>query len=353
MKTVKYPAIQVKQGKKTVYTFKANGKHILDFASIARIKRNEDGVLVGYQRILVTKHVEEIASYLDTEEAMLTNSIVISFDDNVKFELIDEEHGFGYLVIPQGDDKCGQIVDGQQRTSALTLLKKDNFEVLVNAFITNDKNIQLEQFILVNNTKPLQKTLIHELLPLFTSDLPKQYKPKQLPMDIIEKLNLFSPVFKGKIKTQTNPDGIIAANTISSVLEASLKEGQLYYYTKTHTGNDEHDIESMITLINAYWGAVEEVFPVDWKLPPNKTRLTHGTGMRALGYLMEEFISRKEDQETYHSSDFIYELEKLGEKCNWNKGLWDFGGGVKRDILELQNVNKDITLLIEYLKSQI
>ena len=85
MSTLRYPALRIKQGNKTIYTFKANGKHILDFASISRIKRMEDGTLEGYQRITVSKHVEEIANYLDSDNAILTNSIVICFDDHVRF----------------------------------------------------------------------------------------------------------------------------------------------------------------------------------------------------------------------------------------------------------------------------
>ena len=46
-------------------------------------------------------------------------------------------------------------------------------------FIAKDEAEQRSQFILVNNTKPLPKGLIHELLPDSTGHLPPAYARKQ------------------------------------------------------------------------------------------------------------------------------------------------------------------------------
>ncbi len=64
MSVIKYPALKVQQGTKTIYTFKANGKSILDFATISRIKRNESGNLEGYQRIAVSKHAKGVLIFV-------------------------------------------------------------------------------------------------------------------------------------------------------------------------------------------------------------------------------------------------------------------------------------------------
>lgn len=355
MSTVKYPAIKIKQGNKTVYTFKANGKHILDFASISRIKRNEEGTLEGYQRITVTRHVEEIANYLDSEGAILTNSIVICFDDNVVFEPIDESSDFGHLIIPESEEKNGWIVDGQQRVTALSKIKKDNFEVVVNAFITNDAHEQKEQFILVNNTKPLPKSLIYELIPDVDVEVPKNLADKRIPMLLIQELNSRkdSPFYK-KIKTHTNPDGIIKDNTLIKAFNHSLQDGILFNYTANIiTGNTKADIEGMVSILYAYWGAVAQVFKDDWKLQPNKTRLTHGAGIIGLSFVMEELIHQIGEKDFYITQDFLHHIEKLGEKCSWSNGQWNFGNGITRDALEIQNINKDISMLTSYLMSQI
>ena len=355
MSTVRYPALQIKQGNKTIYTFKANGKHVLDFASISRIKRMEDGTLEGYQRITVSKHVEEISNYLDSKDAILTNSIVICFDSNVTFEVIDETSGFGYLIIPVSEEKNGWIVDGQQRVTALAKITKENFEVVINAFITNDAHEQKEQFTLVNNTKPLPKSLIYELIPDVDVEVPKSLAEKRIPMLLIQELNSRkdSPFYK-KIKTHTYPEGIIKDNTLIKAFNHSLQDGILFNYTANIiTGNTEPNIEGMVSILYAYWGAVAQVFKDDWKLDPKKTRLTHGAGIIGLSFVMEELIHQIGEKDLYITQDFLPHIEALGEKCSWSSGQWDFGNGMIRDALDIQNVNKDISMLTHYLMSNI
>jgi len=355
MSTVRYPALQIKQGNKTIYTFKANGKHILNFASISRIKRMEDGTLEGYQRITVSKHVEEITNYLDSKDAILTNSIVICFDSNVTFEAVDEASGFGYLIIPASEEKNGWIVDGQQRVTALAKITKENFEVVINAFITNDAHEQKEQFILVNNTKPLPKSLIYELIPDVDVEVPKSLAEKRIPMLLIQELNSRkdSPFYQ-KIKTHTYPEGIIKDNTLIKAFNHSLQDGVLFNYTANIiTGNTEPDIEGMVSILYAYWGAVAQVFKDDWKLDPKKTRLTHGSGIIGLSFVMEELIHQIGEKDLYITQDFLPHIESLGEKCSWSSGQWDFGNGMLRDALDIQNVNKDISMLTHYLMSSI
>ena len=97
---LKFPAIKINQHGKEIYTFKAIGKNVLNFASIDRIKRDNEGNLLGYQRIEVTKHIKEITNYLADEISILANSIVVCFDSNVKFESFDKNEDFGYICIP-------------------------------------------------------------------------------------------------------------------------------------------------------------------------------------------------------------------------------------------------------------
>lgn len=354
MKTFRFPALKILQGEKTIYTFKANGKHIFDFASISRIKRNEEGILEGYQRIAITKHVEEISNYLESDNAILTNSIVVCFNDQVTFEPLENNASFGYLNIPYSDEKNGLIVDGQQRVTALSKIEKEHFEVVVNAFITNDALEQYEQFLLVNNTKPLSKSLIYELIPGINGEVPKSLSDKRVPMQLIQELNSRpdSP-FYHKIKTHTYPDGIIKDNTLIKAINHSINDGVFFNYSvNIITGNTKPDIEGMLSILYAYWGAVAYIFKQDWNLPPTKTRLTHGAGIISLSHVMEELIHIIGKKDIYLSQDFMPYLEKLSEKCNWSRGQWDFGNGIVRDALDIQNITKDISHLKDYLLNQ-
>ena len=174
-------------------------------------------------------------------------------------------------------------------------------------------------------------------------------------MVLIQELNSRpSSPFYQKIKTHTFPDGIIKDNTLIKSLNHSLNDGVLFNYTANIiTGNMEPDMEGMISVLNAYWGAVAKVFKDDWKLPPNKTRLTHGAGIIGLSFVMEELIHQIGEKELYITQDFLPYIEALKEKCSWSSGKWDFGGGIVRDALDIQNVNKDISLLTHYLLSNI
>ena len=60
---LKFPALKINQNGKNIYTFKVLGKDILNFSSIDRAKRNENGKLFGYQRVKIIKHIKEIEKY--------------------------------------------------------------------------------------------------------------------------------------------------------------------------------------------------------------------------------------------------------------------------------------------------
>lgn len=355
---LRYPALRIKQHNKEVFTFKILGKDVFNIASIEHIRRTEDGTLQGYQRLDITKHVKEITTYLAEEGSILANSIVIGFDTSVKFKSLENNPDFGYIYIPT-DQIHGQIVDGQQRSTALNNLQDENFEVSINAFMTNMEEEHTEQFLLINNTKPLAKGLIYELLPEIKSELPSTYKDKQLPNKLIAILNTqqHSPFFR-VIKTHTCPDGYIKDNTIIKALNHSLSNGALYEFSENEIGMN--DVTSMTSLLNAFWGAVANMFPEDWKLEPKKTRLTHGIGMLGLSLLMERIIYKKIMnknpkyllEQSFLVADFEKHLQSLQEKINWRTGKYDFGDGYERSIMSLQNTGKDIDLFRNFLLQQ-
>ena len=70
-----------------------------------------------------------------------------------------------------------------RNSSALSQAKFGKFPVFVVAFIAKDDNEQREQFILMNNTKPLPTGLIHELLPDTEVQLPEKFIKKKFISD--------------------------------------------------------------------------------------------------------------------------------------------------------------------------
>jgi DGQHR domain-containing protein len=359
-KILRVPAVEVRQGSRTLYTFAIDGKCVHDIATISRIKRTSDGDLAGYQRPEVLSHIAEIRNYIESEAPMIPNAVVIAFDTRVTFVAAKGPQSaysrLGELVIPMDpswspEDRPGFVVDGQQRLAAIRDAQVDAFPICVSAFITDDISEQTEQFILVNSTKPLPKGLIYELLPGTDTALPSLLARRRVPAAILTRLNRDEgSTLKGMIQTATNPEGIIKDNSILKMVENSLSDGVLYRIRQGM--GDELDFEPMLEVLFSFWGAAKQVFGAEWGLPPKRCRLLHGAGVVCLGFVMDAIADRYRSKGLPTKAQFVRDLTALAPVCRWSEGHWDFGPGQQRKWNEIQNTSKDIQLLSNYLLLQ-
>lgn len=350
MKTRKIRAIKHIQGDREIFSLSVQGNEILDIASIDRIRRDDKGVLIGYQRVGISNHIKEISEYMNRADAILPNAIVVCFDDVVKFEEIAD--GMGYLIIPDNNEH-GWIVDGQQRATALYKadgLKNKTFSVTVNAFISSNAQVQKEQFMLVNNSKPLPKTLLNELMPNTVTALPKAMEEKRLPNLLIQELNRNEhSVFFNRIKTHTCPNGYIAENSLSQCIKSAISDGFIFKYTANAiTKRKEHDVDSILHIINTYFTAVAELWSEDFNSKPKDSRLTHGIGFDTL-FTILNYIEARISKEllSYSKEEFKNILEKLN--INWRKMLIPIDEDTNINIMSLQNNSRDKKFLSNYL----
>ena len=164
---------------------------------------------------------------------MIPNALVIAFDGRVRFEphksVSPNGSRVGTLVIPidpDGDEteRPGWIVDGQQRTAALREARIDSFPIFVTAFVTDADAEQRAQFILVNSTRPLPKSLIYELLPTTEGALPINLEVRRLPARLLERLNRDhdSPL-EGLIKTPPRQRGTSRTTPCSGCSKTALQ----------------------------------------------------------------------------------------------------------------------------------
>ncbi|CAM5296279.1 hypothetical protein SHIRM173S_05088 [Streptomyces hirsutus] len=127
---LRLPALEVRQGDRKIYCFAVDGKKIHSFAAVSRVRRDDDSVLQGYQRPEVLSHIRGIRRYLESDNAMLPNALVLAFDDSVRFETAARRSAGvdysvpGELVISvdeslPDEEKPALIVDGQQRSAAI------------------------------------------------------------------------------------------------------------------------------------------------------------------------------------------------------------------------------------------
>lgn len=360
---LRVPAIEIRQGaNRLLYSFAVDGKLISSFATISRIRRADGNQLNGYQRPEVLSHITEIRNYLESESPLVPNALVVAFDPRVRFEPSPEPTAspaytrVGSLIIPlnpalAAEEKPGFIVDGQQRLAAIRDAEIESFPICVTAFIASDVHEQTEQFILVNSTKPLPKGLIYELLPHTRATLPNLLQRRRFPAYLLDLLNHEddSPL-KGRIQTPTTPDGIIKDNSILKMLENSLSDGVLYRFRYVQDGPG--DVESIMSVLRNYWGAISEVFSEAWDLPPRRSRLMHGAGIISMGFLMDAIAERNRKTRIPSIEQFAADLLPLKDVCRWTDGYWHFGPGHQRKWNEIQNTSKDIRLLSNYLLVQ-
>lgn len=394
--TIEVPAIAIRQSEtRELYAFAVDGKRLHDFAQVSRLGRDKGERIAGYQRPEVISHIAEIRNYIESEEPMLPNAIVVAFNSRVHFKplsglQVDKEPTHGHLIIPTDTDadgaKAGWIVDGQQRAAAIRDARLDKFPVFVTGFITDSVAEQREQFILVNSTKPLPKGLIYELLPATDAQLSTHLQRRRFPAYLLDRLNYdsrsplhlaiqtptnpfldlkvlsrrgFNSLPQAKLDRRTESDskaslvkiqGFIKDNSILRMLENSLHDGALYRCRLQ--ANGEADTERMLELLFNFWGAVGRVFNEAWGQPPTRSRLTHGVGIVSMGYLMDAIADRYRANGIASIQQFEADLEPLKEYCSWTDGYWNFGSGNQRKWNEVQNTTKDIQLVANYLLVQ-
>lgn len=355
-------ALRIIQGGRTpVYLFSLTAGEILQVAEISRIARGDQSELIGYQRREVRQHVKEITDYLDGDDVLFPNPIIIALPSTVRWKgsrgpnVSDGIAEGGTIEIPltgPGGIKPGWIVDGQQRALALSRSRRQDFPVPVNAFVADSVDVQRDQFVRINSSKPLPKSLVTELLPQVDSPLPPRLSASKVPSTLCELLNTKedSP-FQGLIKrasssAEDRKTAVVTDTGLVDALKESLNQasGCLFQYRNLSSG-DMDSARIWQTLVT-YWGAVRDTFPDAWGKPPTKSRLMHGAGIRAMGKLMD-LIMASVDPTTEEAMKLVRaDLATLAPYCHWTEGRWE---ELRMDWDEVQNTRRHINELSNYL----
>jgi DGQHR domain-containing protein len=359
-KLLKRRALRIDQTAEfTLYSFTLKASEILQVADISRVSRDEVGKLIGYQRPEVRGHVKEIAEYLNGPSALFPNPIILALSSAVRFassrgpNATDGLARGGDIEIPlpaEGRPKPAWIVDGQQRALALTQAVDKDFPVPVTAFIADSVSLQRDQFFRINNTKPLPRGLVTELLPEVDTQLPPRLSIKKLPSELCNLLNLnkASP-FCGLIRrassdTKASRSAVVTDTSVIKMLEESLSTGYLFEYRNLTSG--EIDSDGLWNALVVYWSAVQDTFPDAWGKPAAKSRLMHGAGIQAMGRLMDRILTTVNPSNPDAPSMVRAELARIAPHCHWTSGAWPELGMKWNDI---QNLSRHTQQLSSFL----
>ncbi|VTS08004.1 DGQHR domain-containing protein DpdB [Tuwongella immobilis] len=339
-----------------LYVFSLTGEELLAIADVSRISRSDAGKLIGYQRPEVKRHIQDIVTYLNGNTVLFPNSIILALSSDVDFtqsrgpNVDDGLAAAGTLKIPLPsgkDSKPAWIVDGQQRAIALSKCNRKGFPIPINAFVADEVELQRDQFLRVNNTRPLPRGLITELLPEITTILPSKLATKKLPSAVCDLLNRKpdSPFHRQIIRASKSDmtEGVITDTAIVQMVEESLTStsGCLFPYRDFTTS--ETDFDGIITVLITFWSAVKNVFPDAWGKPPSKSRLMHGAGIRSVGRLMDHVMAGINIKRPKAREAVEKELRRIVPVCRWTSGNWEGLNGLAWN--DLQNVPKHIRSL--------
>jgi DGQHR domain-containing protein len=358
-KSLKRRALLIEQNEKhPLYLFTLTGDELLEIADISRISRSDTGKLIGYQRSRVKRHVADIVEYLNQDEVLFPNSIILALSSDVKFKqsrgpnVGDGLATAGMLEIPLPDDsgtKPAWIVDGQQRALALSMSNRRHFPIPVNAFVADEVAVQRDQFLRVNSSKPLPHGLITELLPEVTTLLPARLSTKRMPSAICDWLNqeqsspFFRLIRRASTSAENKSKAVVTDTGIVKMIEESLSSpaGCLFPYRNIATG--ETDVEGIGNLLCTYWKAVSQVFPDAWGKSAVKSRLMHGAGIRSMGRLMDRVMTSVNFNTKDPVAQAVKELKLVSPICRWTKGRWEDIDGLRWN--DVQNVPRHINVL--------
>ena len=356
--SIKVRALKTKQGENEVYSFFINGQDIFKVADISRISRDESGELKGLQRKPIQRHIAGIVEYLKQDKILFPNAIILALDPRVKFnqsrgptpkgvESTSEPGVLDLPILPEGT-RFAWIVDGQQRSTALSKSQNNEINVPVTGFQCPDVETQRAQFILVNKARPLPRNLIDELLPEINSPMPSDLSKRKIPSELVNALaRTESSPFFGMIKRPSDPvekKGIITDTALIKVTENSLNNyGALSLYKGV--GKVPDDLNGMYEIMFSFWSAVKEVFPEAWGLPSTESRLMHSAGILALGHLMDRIVPRI-PRDKNMNKNIKNSLLHIRDRCAWTQGEWE---GLGMAWNEIQSVPKHIRMLSEHL----
>ncbi|MCG5467071.1 DGQHR domain-containing protein DpdB [Micromonospora zamorensis] len=344
-----------------LYVFTLRAEEILQVADISRVSRDHAGKLIGYQRPEVRKHIQEIVEYLNSDAAVFPNPIIMALSSRVHFKKIrgdrlpgDELGITGTLTIPMAENgrpKPAWIVDGQQRAVALSRTRRKDFPVPITAFVADAVKVQRDQFLRINNTRPLPRGLVTELLPAVDSPLPTRLAIRRAPSELCDVLNTDerSPL-RGMIKrastdkSQTALAVITDTGFVELIKDSLTSAGCLFPYRDV--GRNETDFDGVLHALYTYWGAVRDTFPDAWGKPAAKSRLMHGAGIRAMGHLMGRVLGIVDPRAADAPRLIREHLALIAPYCRWTSGTWD---ELNMRWNEVENTPRDIQALSNYL----
>ena len=230
--------------------------------------------------------------------------------------------------------------------------RRQDLPVPINAFVSDSVEVQRDQFVRINNAKPLPRGLVTELLPEISSPLPSRLKLRQMPSLLCDLLNseasspFVSLIKRSSTAREDRRTAVVTDTGVVNMLQESLTSpsGCLFPYRNITSG--ETDSEGIWQTLIVYWTAVRDSFPDAWAKPPSQSRLMHGAGIRSMGRLMDRIMATIDPRHEDAPDQVLNDLALIAPRCHWTAGVWE-DLGVRWNAIE--NVPRHMNELSNYL----
>ena len=161
MNKLSLDAIRLEQSGQELYVFKISGKKLLELSYVDRRAESKSGI----QRMLKTSRTKKIGKFIDSDDGMFPNSIIVNIEGKADFRPDSKNAEQGTLEIEDKEHSMW-IVDGQHRVNGFSHSEKD-FDVIVTGLVNADTSKCAAIFYKINKeAKKVNPSLAYDLLGL-------------------------------------------------------------------------------------------------------------------------------------------------------------------------------------------
>jgi len=275
----------------------------------------------GLQRELVQKKVDEICKYLEQNNGLIPNSIILNISDPLEIVVFDNDKNI--IEIPDDESIILTALDGQHRLEGLKKFLHNNpnirYDLPVTIFYNTNLEFQTYLFSTINSTQTkINKSFLYDLLALTS----KQVDAFKLCHEIAYWLNASdNSVLKGEFKLLGKGNGWLSQAAFIDYLlpNVFLREGKdnsNVIFKRLRKGKEYNKIANFI---NDYFKAIKYIYPIEFSSSDYifRTSFVFGLFMKFMPYV---FI--------YSLDGADYKYDKIVEMISWIKqSNFDFKKG--------------------------
>ncbi len=299
MDTISIPAFQIIQNNQRMLVFLASAKIVYERFDVSRRVENKE---LGYQRSFSKSRIKQIKNYINSEQGIIPNSILVNLDQK-KYRYSEEKQE---LTLYESDT-LGLIIDGQHRVKGSYEANPDFLLMVVATLELSDRE-QAKLFVKINKTqKGVPASLYLDLLPLLQGKIEdfdrEGVSAEERAREIAVRLNEAeeSPLYELIRRTGESGFGI----SLSEFVRLTKN------YVEPNTGKlASHGFEQQYKIFEIYFRAIKAVFLQQWEDKNSYILKTVGFGGLVIA-LYDVFNIVIQKYQKFNTENTIKTLEQI------------------------------------------